>query len=385
MQIAFLACVYPPYPGGIGVAAAGFARAMHVRGHRVAVFTLASSLPPPSEPFPVYRLRSPLRYGLAAFVPQLLWRLRAFEVVHCLYPFFGAAELLVLLRQTSRARLVLHHIMDAVAPGWLGVAFDWHRRRALYRLVGASDLVLDMSEDFFQGSDFGPLYAKLRRRPPLAFVPLGVDTDRFRPPPARPALPEQPAIIFTGGLDRAHYFKGLPVLLDALAMLRRRGVRCRCLIVGEGDRRAAYEAQARQLGLLGSAATSVVRFTGLVPNEDLPRYYQAADVFVMPSTARVESFSISTGEAQACGLPAIVADFPGVRATIAEGETGFTVRPGDAADLAGKLERLLRDATLRRRLGAAGRQRAIERYDWAAIGKQLERHYAALLRGRQFP
>ena len=83
------------------------------------------------------------------------------------------------------------------------------------------DLVLDMSEDFFRGSDFGAT-RKLWAEVPMDFLPLGVDTNLFQP--AEKKNHDVQAIIFVGGLDRAHYFKGIPVLLRSLEILRKKGL-----------------------------------------------------------------------------------------------------------------------------------------------------------------
>lgn len=378
-RVAVLSCAYPPYPGGVGVAAAGLAREAARHGYEVTVFTPAHRGRQPdqiADGVTVRFLPPLLRYGNAAILPHLSAELRRYDVAHLCYPFFGVAELLPFLRRRARTKVVVHHIMDAVAPGWRGAAFSIHRRLVAPWIFRNADLVLDMSEDYFAGSDLGRMYRRGRAMPPLDFLPLGVDTARFTPGdgPGR----DVPVVIFVGGLDRAHYFKGIPVLLEAVARLRRSGLAFRCQIIGEGDLRPRYEAAARSAGLLESVG-GPVSFLGLVPNDELPRYYRAGDVFVVPATARVESFSIATAEAQACGLPAVVTDFPGVRVTIADGVTGFVAKPGDAGDLAAKLVSLLQDPERRQTMGLAARARAVTNYDWAAVGAKLARCYERVL------
>jgi len=389
-RVAFLTCVFPPYPGGIGIAAKGLAEAARKNGYEIEVFIprytkvhdrellyISKNIREQHKQerdagIEVTKLFPFGHYGNAAMLPQLVWRLRSFDIIHLFYPFFGAAELLPLIKRTTRAKIIVHHIMDAVATGWLGKIFSFHRRYFLPRILRQADLVLDMSEDFFQGSDFGATRDKWESVP-LGFLPLGVDTSLFCPTEKKNH--SAPTIIFVGGLDRAHYFKGISILLQSLSILKERGLAFHCLIVGDGDMKKGYETIAGELGLM----TGLVTFTGLVPNEKLPDYYRSADIFVMPSTARVESFCLAAAEAQACGLPAIVSDFPGVRATIEDTITGFVAKPNDAVDLAEKLRRLLTDEELRRGMGGAGRQRVVERYDWAVIGELLDGLYRRLL------
>ena len=315
------------------------------------------------------------RYGNASFLPQLAWRLRTFDIIHLFYPFFGVAELLPVIKRTTNAKIVIHHIMDAVAEGLLGKVFSAHRRNFLPFILRHGDLVLDMSENFFQGSDFGASRSKWANVP-LDFLPLGVDTNLFQP--ANKKNHDRQTILFVGGLDKAHYFKGIPVLLRSFETFKKRGLEFRCLIVGGGDMKKDYETLAGKLGLLEGA----VIFGGLVPNEKLPDYYRSADIFVMPSTARVESFCIAAAEAQSCELPAIVSDFPGVRVTIEDGVTGFRVRPGDTNDLTEKLATLLQDTKLREDMGIKGRERMVQKYDWSVVGRKLDEIYTKLLKMR---
>ena len=106
---------------------------------------------------------------------------------------------------------------------------------------------------------------------------------------------------------------------------------------------------------------------------------------MVPSTARVECFSIVAAEAQSCGIPAIVADFPGVRVTVEGGKTGYVVRPGDPEDLARRVQELVEDPKKAQAMGKAGRKRAVELYDWKKIGETLEHIYEDLRHQQHFP
>lgn len=119
-------------------------------------------------------------------------------------------------------------------------------------------------------------------------------------------------------------------------------------LVGDGILRPAVEALATQLGL-----SSRIRFLGR--RTDVSQLLAAAQVFVLAS--RFEAFPRSILEAMRAGLPVLASDVGGVRESLMDGETGFLVKPGDAADLALKLEHLIRKPILRMRMGAAGRRR----------------------------
>jgi glycosyltransferase involved in cell wall biosynthesis len=436
MRIAYLTPTFPPYPGGIGINAYYNAREMMKHGYEIEVFTpcykslfdkdnqiklkrqeilvnsnKSSSIPTDfdNSGLKVYFLRPLISYGKAAFLPQLLWRLHKFDIVHCYYPFFGGAEIAVLARKIWRFKLIIHHEMDVVGEGWLKKFFLWHTRYILPWILKNSDCLFVLSEDYFKNSDIGRLYEKdSNRLPPLKIVPNGVDTDFFRPrsmvllsqpvsvnETVRPPIGktekqpqdkeenclsnnDRPIILFAGGLDKAHYFKGKPELLQAMAILKKDNFVAVLKIAGEGELKQKYQSLTRELGI-----DDRVEFVGLLPHNQLPEFYNQGSLFVMPSVGRTESFSIATAEAQACGLPAIVSDLPGVRVTIQNGVTGLLVKPGDSADLAEKIKLILSNQSLRTEMGKAGRARMEKYFSWQTIGDKLENIYQELIKAKK--
>jgi glycosyltransferase involved in cell wall biosynthesis len=131
----------------------------------------------------------------------------------------------------------------------------------------------------------------------------------------------------------------------------------RALVVGDGPDRASVEAEVRALGL-----QAVVELAGI--RGDVAGLLASGDVFVLSS--RSEGAPMSILEAMAAGLPVVATDVGGVGELVAHGVTGLLAPPGDPDALAAALERLLADPALRRTLGAAGRERARERFDLRA-------------------
>jgi phosphatidylinositol alpha-1,6-mannosyltransferase len=125
-----------------------------------------------------------------------------------------------------------------------------------------------------------------------------------------------------------------------------------------------------------------VHFLGRVADENLPALYGCADVFAMLCRNRwlgleQEGFGIVFLEAAACGVPQVAGDSGGAADAVADGETGLVVRrPDDPAAVAAALARLLDDAGLRARLGAAARARAAAEFDYDVLAARLD---AALL------
>jgi glycosyltransferase involved in cell wall biosynthesis len=187
----------------------------------------------------------------------------------------------------------------------------------------------------------------------IVTIPNGIDTDLFSPPrssgASRQGLDER-RVLFVGRFEAQ---KNLRVLLEALAILRRKHA-VQLTLVGEGSLREELAQQARALCV-------PVTFPGVVPNETLPAYYQAADVFVLPSLA--EGHPKALLEAMSCGLACVVSDCQGNRSLVTPDVTGLTHEASDARGLAALLTRVLEDDHLRRALGWRAREHVVGRFD----------------------
>jgi glycosyltransferase involved in cell wall biosynthesis len=168
-----------------------------------------------------------------------------------------------------------------------------------------------------------------------------------------------------GALDRAHYFKGLPVLLKAIASLKDWHLG----IVGDGDCRRMYEQSVKR-----SPARDRIHFWGGLDREALRERYRAATVTVLPSTAMGEAFGLVLLESMACGTPVMASDLPGVRSVIPDILPWGLVARGNPDALARELNRVKsepRPPELRTRL----RGWVMARYTWDRVADLLERQY----------
>lgn len=215
-------------------------------------------------------------------------------------------------------------------------------------------------------------------------VPNGVDPadfDAVRPNPElrrRLGLLGRRVFGYISSID--HYREDHEVLIAATAILATTHPDVACLIVGDGQRRPALEALARQLGV----ADRVV-FTGRVPHAEVRDLYALLDVFAVPRrderAARMVT-PLKPFEAMATGLPLVVADLPALTEIAPDGERGLVFPPSDAAGLAAVLARLMDDPALRRRLGQAGRAWVRSERTWTANGPRYRNAYEAA--GRVF-
>jgi glycosyltransferase involved in cell wall biosynthesis len=191
--------------------------------------------------------------------------------------------------------------------------------------------------------------------------------------PLPPAEPDSRLRAFGDGLPLIGYAgrlspeKGPLQLLEALTQLRARGIRFRAAILGDGPLADEVRARAGENGLAGNVL--VAPFAPTV-HEILPAF----DVYVLPSLW--ESLPILLLEAMSAGVAVLAAEVGGVAEAVVHGETGLLYRPGDPMALADGLERLLGDAELRARLGAAGRERQAAEFSLPAMLDGIERVYA---------
>ena len=203
-------------------------------------------------------------------------------------------------------------------------------------------------------------------------IPNGVATRRY-------ALPTEPlpgwpgdggAIGFLGRMDEPR--KGLPVLLEAFAILGAERPGLRLLIAGPGDAAEALEQ-------VPAALRDRVVLLGQVSEDDKVRMLHSVDVFCAPNTGG-ESFGIVLAEAMAAGAPIVASDLDAFRRVLRGGRAGELFANEDPADLARATGRLLDDPDRRRLLSAAATA-AVSSYDWSVVAKDVVNVYETVVLG----
>jgi glycosyltransferase involved in cell wall biosynthesis len=208
----------------------------------------------------------------------------------------------------------------------------------------------------------------------IRLIPSAVDPARVRARQSRDdvrralaAAPDECVVLAISALVRR---KGLDVLIEAAAALRDGGLRPVLWIAGDGEQRAALEAQVQRLGV-----SDQIRMLG--QRDDIGDLLAGCDLFVLPS--RREGLGIAALEAMAAGRPVIASAVGGLGDAVVHERTGLLVPPGDAPALAAALSRLLSDRTLRERLGAAGPARVAEGFRPEQMVEAYERLYREVL------
>ncbi|GGS11733.1 glycosyltransferase family 4 protein [Streptomyces eurythermus] len=203
------------------------------------------------------------------------------------------------------------------------------------------------------------------RRDRVHVVHIGADTDLFAPNPAVAEVPGR--IVTTSSADVP--LKGLVFLVEALAKVRAEHPAAHLVVVGKRPAEGPVAQAIERHGLTGA-----VDFVKGISDAELVDLIRSAEVACVPSL--YEGFSLPAAEAMATGTP-LVATTGGAIPEVAgrDGETCLAVPPGDADALAAALNRLLGDAGLRARLGAAGRDRVLANFTWARAAEGTVAHY----------
>jgi glycosyltransferase involved in cell wall biosynthesis len=179
----------------------------------------------------------------------------------------------------------------------------------------------------------------------------------------------EPTIVHLGRLRR---YKSVEVALGAMLKIRERLPSAKLAIIGDGPHKRALEVQTHRLGLGES-----VRFLGFMRGEELVEYLNRAHLLVNPSPK--EGWGLTVVEANACGLPVVASDRPGLRDSVRDGETGYLVPYGDAAAFAAKSLAILEDRELWRRMSESARER-VRGLTWERCARETSEHLDRLLR-----
>jgi rhamnosyl/mannosyltransferase len=305
---------------------------------------------------------APVSLGLFPAVRRLE---QDIDIAHAHMPY-PPGELAQLLCGRSRRFVATYH-SDIVRQRVLGALY----RPVLQQVLRATDLIAVSNPVYIQDSPFLRRHADKCR-----VIHFGVDPARFALTPAlaeqaaawRSRFPGQALILFVG---RLRHYKGVNVLIEAMRSV----TGAQALIVGVGPLEAAWRQQAIDAGLADR-----VTFLGELSDAAVLAAFHAADLFVLPSTNRAETFGIVQIEAMACGLPVICTELgTGTSYVNRHGETGFVVPPNDAAALAAKIQILVDNAALRRALGQAGQQRVHDQFSITAMLRSVLAFYQEAL------
>src|SRR5919204_3422725 len=322
MKLALVSPYDFAYPGGVTEHVAHLAEQFHARGHDVHIIAPSSddqSEPEALEHGAIHRIGRVVSIPANGSVARITLSLRAylqtkqllheqqFELIHLHEPMMPALPLTVLRHSNAINIGTFHAYRNTPLAYFYGKPILQPFFRKLHGHITVSSAARDFVSEYFPAD--------------YRVIPNGIEYAWFNTP--RPPLERfrdgRVNVLFVGRLEKR---KGLRFLLRAWPLVRERFPEARLIVVGEGRPLEGYRRFAASQGW----SESDVYFAGYAPAEELPRYYQAADVFCAPSTGQ-ESFGIVLLEAMAAGIPIVASDIPGYRAVVSEGSEGLLVEP----------------------------------------------------------
>lgn len=344
MKIMQITPYFAPHHGGVESFVRDISKEFVAMGHSVTVLTsrYSDSLPERERMDGIEVIRIPLfatvmRSPLPRSLKSYLGSIDA-DIVHSHTPpptfsFLASGP----LRKEGRHTVLTYHC-DADVPSRIASPFVRLADRVMTsRTVERTERIIVTSRTYASTSANAWKISS-------EIIPVSADTSRFHPDEEdgnrmrrELGVEDYKVVLFVGRLVR---HKGVTYLIESMRYMDRDTM---LLIVGDGEYRGHLVRYIASRGMKDR-----VRMMGDVEDRLLPSIYRAADVTVVPSTSRLEAFSIAAVESMASGTPLVVSDIPGVREVIEDGVHGFTCRPMDPEDLAEKVKSILSDSALKR-------------------------------------
>lgn len=375
MKIIQVAPYFHPHIGGVESHVLEISLEFLRRGHDVSIYTAKYDPELPKsenlDGIKVTRIKTLLNIFSTPLIPKLRQELLncTCDVVHTHIPppfveFFSARAC-----NKIKAPLVLTYHCDLELPNFLNKMVSGFYRRTFghYSLLNTDKIVVT-------SNTYAATSRSVWHFDPVV-IPNAIDTKKFNPKVdptkiiKRHGLENKKVVLYVG---RIKFHKGIEYFSGAAKFTDKD---TKFLIVGTGDYEEVIRNYIEDLGL-----GDKVILVGKVPNEELPNYYAACDVFVLPSLTRLEAFGIVGLEAMATGKPVIVSDIPGVREVITDGKEGFISPPMEIKIMANKINKLLANPKLREQMGRNGRKKVVNNFEISKIVDSLEKVYKKVIR-----
>lgn len=321
---------------------------------------------------------SPLfKVGKTPVMPSLPLKMigkRKYDLIHANFPSGFVCDVSAFVSSIQRKPLVITYHCDVLPLNNTSKAYNLFLK--LYTLRHASRIIAT-TKSYVETS---PILKSFVDK--VELVPMGVDLTRFyvnkryqRETKQKHGIKEgEKVILFVGGLDHYHRSKRVDLLIRVMQDVSHSFNDFVLLIVGEGDLRSDLENLCKGLNL-----GDKVIFTGYVSNEDLPKYYCAADLFVLPSLTREEAFGIVLIEAAACGAVPICFNIPGP-GWVCRDLGGFVVPIATNHELySNLLKTVLQALTTNLEHKSKTCVQNVKKYDWSNIAKKTLEIYEELV------
>ncbi len=379
LRIAMFTEAYPPIISGVAVATATLVEGLRALGHEVDVYAPWHPDQPLTEPG-LERLRA-LTTSMPGWIPlslpmtpiglaRIAWR--DYDVVHTQHPFtLGTAARMLARWMDLPLVCTIHTQYEQYVHYWSPMPDPGKSlvRRIVREFCNKCDNVVTVA------AGMETLLRNYGVEVPITVIPNDLDLHRFLTADGagvREELGLEPDEAFLLNVGRIAPEKNLILLLEAVAPILYTG-KARMVFVGDGPGREELEKRVEELQLQAR-----VIFTGKQPHDKTPRFYAAADLFLMPSVTEVNPLTI--GESLAAGTPVVAIDSFSAREIIEEGVTGQIV-PHLASAVALAVDALVKQPEKLKEMGAAAREKARQHSETSAARRTVQL-YEELIKAR---
>ena len=266
------------------------------------------------------------------------------DITHLHFPY-PVGETSYLFSGIKSKTVITYH-SDIVKQKYIAMLY----RPILKKVLDKADIVIATSENYIKQS---PFLSKIRGK--CKVVPLGINVGEFSESNIEKSDEIRrkygiPLLLFVGKL---RYYKGLPFLIKAMNTIN-----ASLVIIGSGPMEKELKSLVTELKLEGK-----VSFAGDIDYSNLPDYYKACDLFILPSTEKSEAFGTVLLEAMASSKPLISTELnTGTSFVNVNGETGLVVEPANADAIAGAVKMILQNLPLMQKFGKNAFKRVTEHF-----------------------
>ena len=347
MNVLLVLTYYHPHVSGLTIYAKRLATALAQRGHRVTVLTSRYDPALPAEEVidgvRVVRVPVQLRVSKGVIMPGfplVAWRLiREHDVLSVHLPQFEASLLGLLGRLANRPVVLTYHCDLQLPTGWFNRIVDKIVFVSNYIAGHLAQVAVAYTQDFAEHSHFLSRFLdKVRVIPPPVIMP-DPDADTVETFRQAHDLAGRPVV---GMAARLATEKGVEVLIDAMPRLLEAFPRIKVLFAGQYRDVMGEEAYYRRLmPLIERLGPEHWEFLDVLSQEQMPAFFAACDVLIVPSLNSTESFGLVQVEAMLCGTPSIASNLPGVRQPPLMTGMGEVTPVGNPAELAEAIKRII--------------------------------------------
>ncbi|GGL36227.1 LPS biosynthesis rfbu related protein [Halarchaeum grantii] len=363
---------FPPSVGGVEQYTYILSKKLVERGHEVTV--VCAKEPEDALSREIYEGIDVVRLdytgkiaqtNLTQRLPVELYReIRDADIVHTHLPTPWTADVSVAIAKICGTPSVITYHNDIRGDGIASHVANIYNKTVMQATLAWTDRIITTQESYFENSNIPE-----RLEDKTVTIRNGVDVERFQPQDVDDDTArelgfdtEKTNLFFLSVLDEYHDYKGLENLLEAMQHLPDK---YHLVVGGDGSKRGYYEQKVTDLGVGGQ-----VTFAGYIPDETLPRYYNVADMFVLPSTSsEQEGFGLVALEALSCGTPVITTDIVGVSSEIKTQDVGKIIPPDDVSSLTSAITAV--SMSPKGSIEKRGRHICVSSYSWQTIADDL--------------